>query len=92
MTIHSAKGLEFDYVFLPGVEEGIFPHNNSMFDALDLEEERRLCYVAVTRARRKIWISNARRRMLFGLDSVNPPSRFIDEIPKEYLDVDVKDP
>ena len=91
MTIHSAKGLEFDYVFLPGVEEGIFPHNNSMFDALDLEEERRLCYVAITRARRKVWISNARRRMLFGNDSVNPPSRFIDEIPSSYLDSDVKD-
>ena len=91
MTIHSAKGLEFDYVFLPGVEEGIFPHNNSMFDALDLEEERRLCYVAITRARRKVWISNARRRMLFGNDSVNPPSRFIDEIPSSYLDSDVRD-
>ena len=91
MTVHSAKGLEFDYVFLPGLEEGIFPHNNSMFDALDLEEERRLCYVAITRARKKLWMSNARKRMLFGMDSVNPPSRFIEEIPKEYLLVDQKD-
>lgn len=88
MTVHSAKGLEFDYVFLPGVEERIFPHSNSLFDALEIEEERRLCYVAITRARKKLYIVNARRRMLFGMDNCNPPSRFIDEITEQYLDMD----
>ncbi len=88
MTIHSAKGLEFDNVFIIGMEEGLFPHANSTFDKNDLEEERRLCYVAITRARKKLWLVNAKRRMLYGLTTVNQPSRFINEINEEYLDQD----
>lgn len=90
MTIHSAKGLEFEHVFIVGVEEGIFPHINSMDSDEELEEERRLCYVAITRAKKNLYVLNARRRMLFGNTSINPPSRFISEINKEYLDSDVK--
>lgn len=90
MTIHSAKGLEFDYVFVAGLEEGIFPHNNSLLDTAGLEEERRLCYVAITRAKKDLWLTNARRRVLFGIDSYNPPSRFIDEIDKEYIEIETK--
>ena len=86
MTIHSVKGLEFDYVFVVGLEEGIFPHINSLMDNSELEEERRLCYVAITRAKEKLFLVNARMRMLFGKESVNPPSRFINEIDKELLD------
>ena len=89
MTVHSAKGLEFDYVFLIGMEEGIFPHNNSFNDASALEEERRLCYVAITRAKKKLWLINAGRRMLFGEPSCNPPSRFIDEIGEEGIEKEV---
>ncbi len=89
MTIHSAKGLEFDHVFLIGLEEGIFPHVNCMDSSDDIEEERRLCYVAVTRAKKTLTIVNAKRRMLYGNTSSNPPSRFIEEINKEYLDSDV---
>ena len=88
MTIHSAKGLEFNNVFLIGLEEGIFPHQAAFFDNNELEEERRLCYVAVTRAKENLWIINAKRRTLYGLDSVNPPSRFINEIESELLDID----
>jgi len=88
MTIHSAKGLEFKNVFLIGVEEGIFPHQAAFFDSNELEEERRLCYVAITRAKEKLWIVNAKRRTLYGIDSVNPPSRFIGEINPDCLDVD----
>lgn len=88
MTVHSAKGLEFDNVFIAGMEEGIFPHNNSFNDISGIEEERRLCYVAVTRAKQRLFIINARKRMLFGQDSYNPPSRFINEISEQYLDVD----
>lgn len=88
MTIHSAKGLEFDNVFLIGMEEGIFPHANCLNDAEELEEERRLCYVAVTRARKRLWLVNARSRMLYGKESYNMQSRFIDEIDKENLDID----
>lgn len=87
MTVHSAKGLEFDYVFLAGLEEGIFPHNNSLTSLEEVEEERRLCYVAITRAKKELWITNARRRMLFGNESLNVPSRFIDEIDSSYLDI-----
>lgn len=87
MTIHSAKGLEFDHVFLIGLEEGIFPHNNSFLESDGLEEERRLCYVAITRAKKSLWILNARRRTIYGMDSANPPSRFIGEIDPSYLDI-----
>ena len=80
MTVHSAKGLEFQNVFLIGMEEGIFPHSNSFFDDEALEEERRLCYVAITRAKKHLWFVNAHKRLLFGNDSYNQPSRFISEI------------
>ena len=85
MTIHSAKGLEFDVVFLIGMEEGIFPHNMSLMED-NLEEERRLCYVGITRARERLYITNAKRRMLYGKDQMNLPSRFIAEIDKDLID------
>ncbi len=88
MTVHSAKGLEFNNVFIIGLEEGIFPHMNSLEDNNEIEEERRLCYVAVTRAKKKLWLVNAKRRTLYGMDSANPPSRFIKEINEDYLDID----
>lgn len=88
MTIHSAKGLEFNNVFIAGMEEGIFPHTNSFNELSGIEEERRLCYVAVTRAKQKLYIVNSRKRMLFGQENYNPPSRFINEISEEYLDID----
>ncbi|MCM1370833.1 MAG: UvrD-helicase domain-containing protein [Clostridium sp.] len=87
MTVHSAKGLEFDYVFLIGLEEGIFPHRNSYDSNDSIEEERRLCYVAVTRACKELYLVNAKRRIIYGLDSINPPSRFISEIGEENLDI-----
>lgn len=86
MTIHSAKGLEFKYVFVIGMEEGIFPHSRSVESNDELEEERRLCYVAITRAKKKLWLVGAKRRVLFGLDSVNPTSRFVKEISDEYIE------
>ena len=86
MTIHSAKGLEFDIVFLVGMEEGIFPHQNSFVEENGIEEERRLCYVGITRAREKLYLTNAKRRMLYGRESINQPSRFIKEIDEEYLE------
>ena len=86
MTVHSVKGLEFDYVFITGLEEGIFPHMNSLMSNSDLEEERRLCYVAITRAKEKLYLVNARLRMMFGHDCTNLPSRFIGEISKDLLD------
>lgn len=89
MTVHSAKGLEFDYVFLIGMEDGLFPHINSM-DNEDLEEERRLCYVAITRARKKLWIVNAKSRLIYGKRDCYLPSRFIGEIPDIYLECDGK--
>ncbi len=88
MTIHSAKGLEFENVFVIGMEEGIFPHRNSFEFREDLEEERRLCYVAITRAKKNLWLVNAKKRMIFGDSSYNPPSRFINEISDEYLNID----
>ena len=87
MTVHAAKGLEFKYVFVIGMEEGIFPHNNSFSSNVDLEEERRLCYVAVTRAKEKLYLISARRRMLFGTDSMNPISRFVNEIADDHKEV-----
>lgn len=91
MTIHSAKGLEFDHVFIIGLEEGLFPHSNCLDSSDEIEEERRLCYVAVTRAKKTLTLVNARRRMLYGNTNSNPPSRFISEISDEYLDKDVKE-
>ncbi len=87
MTVHSVKGLEFNYVFIVGMEEGIFPHINSMMDNAELEEERRLCYVAITRAKEKLYIVNARSRMLFGQVQVNLPSRFVKEIDQDLLNM-----
>ena len=86
MTVHSAKGLEFDYVYIIGLEEGIFPHSMCLYSPSEIEEERRLCYVAVTRAKKKLTIINSKKRLLYGQDSYNPPSRFINEIGEEYLD------
>lgn len=86
MTVHAAKGLEFDYIFLVGMEEGIFPHNRSMASVDEIEEERRLCYVAVTRAKKKLFITSTVRRMLYGLDIQSPKSRFIGEISDEYIE------
>lgn len=86
MTTHAVKGLEFDYVFISGMEENLFPHANSLYDSTALEEERRLCYVAITRAKEKLYITNARMRILFGQDAINLPSRFISEIDSERLD------
>lgn len=91
MTLHSAKGLEFPVVFMVGMEEGIFPHNNSFSDNSSLEEERRLCYVAVTRAKKMLTLVNARKRTIFGQDSYNIPSRFIEEADKDSLDIDFKE-
>ena len=91
MTVHSAKGLEFDYVFMIGLEEGIFPHQNSFLEADGIEEERRLCYVAMTRARKKLWLVNAKRRTLYGMDHMNPPSRFLQEVDDAYIEKDFKE-
>lgn len=83
MTLHSAKGLEFNYVFIAGMEENIFPHSRSLLDKEELEEERRLCYVGITRARKKVYITYAQQRMLYGGATSPVPSRFIDDIPQE---------
>ncbi len=81
MTVHAAKGLEFDVVFLSGLEEGLFPHENSILEQDGLEEERRLMYVAVTRARERLYLSFAQSRMLHGQTRYNLRSRFLEEIP-----------
>ena len=86
MTIHSVKGLEFDHVFVVGLEEGIFPHMNSLMENAELEEERRLCYVAITRAKDDLYLLNARRRTLFGKEQINPVSRFFNEISKDLIE------
>ncbi len=86
MTIHAVKGLEFDYVFLVGMEENLFPHSNSLFSLEEVEEERRLCYVAITRCKKKLFLTNARIRLLYGMDQINPVSRFIKEIDDDLLD------
>ena len=86
MTMPSAKGLEFKLVLLTGLEESLFPHGRSMESASQLEEERRLCYVAITRAMEKLYITHAESRRLHGTDTFNPPSRFLREIPKELID------
>ncbi len=85
MTVHSAKGLEFDAVFLTGLEEGLFPHEQSAAEADGLEEERRLAYVAITRARNRLYLSHAQTRMLHGQTRYNIPSRFLEEIPQELM-------
>jgi DNA helicase-2/ATP-dependent DNA helicase PcrA len=85
MTVHSAKGLEFNVVFISGLEDGLFPHENSMSEDKGLEEERRLMYVAVTRARQRLYLSFAQTRMLHGQTRYNLPSRFLDEVPEELV-------
>lgn len=87
MTIHSAKGLEFPVVFVPGFEDGIFPSVQSSMDPEELEEERRLAYVAITRAKERLYCVHVRERMIFGKTQFNPRSRFIDEIPEELIDL-----
>ncbi len=86
MTLHSAKGLEFPVVFMVGMEEGVFPHLRSLTDQDQLEEERRLCYVGITRAREKLYLTRAAQRTLYGQSVYNPASRFLDEIPPELVE------
>ena len=85
MTVHASKGLEFDCVFITGLEEGLFPHENSMSDHDGLEEERRLMYVAITRARQRLYLSHSQTRMLHGQTRYNMRSRFFDELPEAAL-------
>ena len=86
MTLHSAKGLEFPIVFLIGLEEGVFPHSRSLLEEAEMEEERRLAYVGITRAEQQLYITNAQMRTLYGRTNMNAPSRFIKEIPVELLE------
>lgn len=86
MTLHSAKGLEFPVVFLSGMEDGIFPHQNSLNEAGGIEEERRLCYVGITRAKERLYLTNARSRMLYGHTNRFMPSRFLDEIDEQLIE------
>ncbi|PIY96386.1 MAG: ATP-dependent DNA helicase PcrA [Candidatus Kerfeldbacteria bacterium CG_4_10_14_0_8_um_filter_42_10] len=86
MTTHNAKGLEYQVVFLAGMEEGLLPHANSLFDPAELEEERRLCYVGITRAKRKVHLIYTRQRSIWGTSRITIPSRFIDELPEELID------
>jgi DNA helicase-2/ATP-dependent DNA helicase PcrA len=88
MTLHSAKGLEFPLVFMIGMEERLFPHVRALEDHEQMEEERRLCYVGMTRARERLYLLNARRRRIFGQEQYNIPSRFITDIPHEFLDLE----
>ena len=85
MTVHSSKGLEFDCVFITGLEDGIFPHENAMSDRDGIEEERRLMYVAITRARKRLYLSHSQTRMLHGQTRYNLKSRFFDELPEAAL-------
>ncbi len=86
MTLHSAKGLEFPVVFIVGMEEGVFPHMRSLTEPAELEEERRLCYVGITRARERLYLTHAWCRTLFGSTQYNPPSRFLEEVPSELIE------
>jgi len=85
MTLHSAKGLEFPVVFLTGLEEGVFPHSRSLEDRHELEEERRLCYVGITRARELLYLSHSWQRTIYGHTRMNEPSRFLSELPQELV-------
>ena len=87
MTLHAAKGLEFPIVFIIGLEEGVFPHSRSLFNPHELEEERRLCYVGLTRAKEKVFLTFALSRTSFGMTQVNPPSRFLGEMPEHLLEI-----
>ena len=85
MTVHGAKGLEFTRVFVVGMEEGLFPHSRSIAEKDDMEEERRLLYVAITRAKKKLYVSLARNRLMYGGRQSNMPSRFLVEIPEKNV-------
>jgi DNA helicase-2/ATP-dependent DNA helicase PcrA len=87
MTLHTAKGLEFPVIFIVGMEDGVFPHMRSLGDPAELEEERRICYVGLTRAKEKLFVTHAWQRMLFGSTNFNPPSRFLGEIPEDLVSV-----
>jgi DNA helicase-2/ATP-dependent DNA helicase PcrA len=89
MTLHAAKGLEFDIVFIVGMEEGLFPHSRTLMDKEELEEERRLCYVGLTRAKEKLYLTYANRRLFFGTRTQNMISRFIADIPAHVLELNV---
>jgi DNA helicase-2/ATP-dependent DNA helicase PcrA len=86
MTLHSAKGLEYPVVFLVGMEEGVFPHSRSLTEPSEMEEERRLAYVGITRAEERLFLSHAWSRSLFGSTQYNPPSRFVEDIPEELVE------
>jgi DNA helicase-2/ATP-dependent DNA helicase PcrA len=86
MTLHSAKGLEFPIVFLPGFEEGLFPHSRSLDSPAEMEEERRLCYVGITRAKQKLYVTTCTARTIFGQFRLSVPSRFLSEMPAEYIE------
>ena len=88
MTLHAAKGLEFPVVFIIGMEEGLFPHSRSLMDREELEEERRLCYVGMTRAKEKLFLTYARRRLFFGQRATNTVSRFVLELPEHVITQD----
>jgi DNA helicase-2/ATP-dependent DNA helicase PcrA len=92
MTIHTAKGLEFPMVFLTGLEDGVFPHMRTLGDPVELEEERRLAYVGITRAKRRLYVSRAITRSAWGQPSYNPPSRFLDEVPPELIEWERSEP
>ena len=86
MTVHSAKGLEFPVVFLVGLEDGIFPHSRSVNDPKELEEERRLAYVAITRAEKILYVTHSMRRRVYGEEMAAEPSQFLNEMPLELID------
>ena len=85
MTMHAAKGLEFPIVVIVGMEEGLFPHSRAVWDPHEMEEERRLCYVAITRAKERLYVTLARSRIIFGTRQTNIPSRFLDEMPAHLV-------
>jgi DNA helicase-2/ATP-dependent DNA helicase PcrA len=87
MTLHAAKGLEFAVVFMVGMEEGVFPHSRALFEPEELEEERRLCYVGMTRAKQQLYLLHASARLLYGNTQHNVPSRFIADIPEEHVNI-----
>jgi DNA helicase-2/ATP-dependent DNA helicase PcrA len=92
MTLHSAKGLEFRFVFIAGLEEGLFPHSRSFLSEAEMEEERRLMYVGITRAKEKVYLLFTRERNIFGSLQANPPSRFLDDIPEHLIEICDRDP
>lgn len=92
MTLHAAKGLEFKNVFIVGLEEGIFPHSRSLDDANQLEEERRLAYVGITRAKERLFLTFSKRRLFYGDFIENPPSRFLQDIPQDLVDQTESEP